>query len=301
MTVKQDQAHLLRQLSNSLAGQKQAPSLERTTRVITIASGKGGVGKSNFALNFALCLKDLGQKVVIIDLDIGMANLDILMGTTPNLHLMDMIAEKKSIWDVLEKGPNQLEYLAGGTGFHTLLQISDEERSYFFQELEKLHGYADIILIDTGAGLTKESQQCHLSADEVILLTTPEPTSMADAYSIVKILTKHKPEISFQLLINRVTQPKEGLEVASKFKLAVQSFLNKDLKIFGAIPEDEAVKQSVLKQVPFYLAFPRSPVTFMMKKLAERFVNGTEALTAAKKESSGIKGFIRNLTKLIHS
>jgi flagellar biosynthesis protein FlhG len=301
MTVKQDQAHLLRQLSNSLAGQEPTASQERTTRVITIASGKGGVGKSNFALNFALCLQDLGKKVVIIDLDIGMANLDILMGTTPKQHLMDMIAEQKSIWDVLEKGPNQLEYLAGGTGFNTLFQLNDEERSYFFHELEKLQGYADIILIDTGAGLTKESQQCHLSADEVILLTTPEPTSMADAYSIVKILTKHKPTVSFQLLINRVTQPKEGLEVASKFKLAVQSFLNKELKIFGAIPEDEAVKQSVLKQVPFYLAHPRSNVTRMLKKLAERFVSGTEALPAAAKESGGIKGFIRNLTKLIHS
>jgi flagellar biosynthesis protein FlhG len=297
MTVKQDQAHLLRQLSNSLAG-KQTVSKERTTRVVTIASGKGGVGKSNFALNFALSLKELGQKVVIIDLDIGMANLDILMGTTPKFHLMDMISHQKSIWDVLEKGPNQLEYLAGGTGFNNLLQLSDAERQYFFQELEKLHGYADTILIDTGAGLTKESQQCHLSADEVILLTTPEPTSMADAYSIVKILNGHKPSVSFQLLINRVTHPKEGMEVASKFKMAVQSFLNKDLKIFGAMPEDEMIKKSVLKQVPFYIGYPRSAASVMLKKLAERFVSGAPTTTS---ESGGIKGFIKNLTRLIHS
>lgn len=298
MTVKQDQAHLLRQLSNSFSGLKQTARQERTTRVITIASGKGGVGKSNFALNFAFSLKELGQKVVIIDLDIGMANLNILMGTTPKFHLMDMIEHRKSIWDVLEKGPNKLEYLAGGTGFNTLLQLNDDERQYFFQELEKLQGYADLILIDTGAGLTKESQQCHLSADEVILLTTPEPTSMADAYSIVKILNKHNPSLSFQLLINRVTNPKEGMEVASKFKMAVQSFLNKDLKVFGAIPEDEAVRQSVLKQVPFYLAYPRSPVSMMLKKLAERFVSGA---STPSPESGGIKGFIRNLSRLLHS
>jgi flagellar biosynthesis protein FlhG len=296
MTVKQDQAHLLRQLSNSLAGQKETASQERTTRVVTIASGKGGVGKSNFALNFGLCLMELGQKVVVIDLDIGMANLDILMGATPKYHLMDMIGQQKSIWDVLEKGPNGIEYLAGGTGFTNLLQLSDDERQYFFQELEKLQGYADLILIDTGAGLTKESQQCHLSADEVILLTTPEPTSMADAYSIVKILNGHKPTVSFQLLINRVTHPKEGMEVASKFKMAVQSFLNKELKIFGAMPEDEAVKRSVLKQVPFYLAYPRTEASTMLKKLAERFVTGV-ATTAP--ESGGIKGFIRNLSRLI--
>jgi flagellar biosynthesis protein FlhG len=300
MTVKQDQAHLLRQLSNSIAGKKETASQERTTRVVTIASGKGGVGKSNFALNFALSLKELGQKVVVIDLDIGMANLDILMGTTSKFHLMDMIRERKSIWDVLAKGPNKLEYLAGGTGFNSLLQLNDDERDYFFQELEKLHGYADLILIDTGAGLTKESQQCHLSADEVILLTTPEPTSISDAYSIVKILHGYKPTLTFQLLINRVANPKEGMEVASKFKMAVQSFLNKELKVFGAIPEDEAVKQSVLKQVPFCLAYPRAPVSLMLKKLAERFVTGTAALPMSTKETGGIKGFIRNLSKLIH-
>jgi flagellar biosynthesis protein FlhG len=301
MTVKQDQAQLLRQLSNSLTKETSDTSQavhERTTRVITIASGKGGVGKSNFALNFALCLTELGQKVIVIDLDIGMANIDILMGTTPKWHLMDMIEQKKRIWDVLEKGPNQLEYLAGGTGFNQLLQLGDEERQYFFEELEKLHGYADLILIDTGAGLTAESQQCHLAADEVILLTTPEPTSMADAYSIVKILHRHKPELSFQLLINRVNNPKEGLEVASKFKMAVQSFLNKDLKIFGAMPEDEAVRRAVLKQVPFYLAFPRSQATIMMKKLAERFLSGPDT---TGNESGGLKGFIRNLSRFIHS
>jgi flagellar biosynthesis protein FlhG len=301
MTVKQDQAHLLRQLSNSVSKTKQnhKETPERITRVITIASGKGGVGKSNFALNFALCLKELGQKVVIIDLDIGMANLDILMGTTPKLHLMDLISQQKSIWDVLEKGPSGLEYLAGGTGFNNLLQLTDEERQYFFMELEKLQGYADIVLIDTGAGLTKESKQCHLSADEVILLTTPEPTSMADAYSIVKILNSQKPTVSFQLLINRVSSPKEGLEVASKFKMAVQSFLDKEMKIFGALPEDEIVRRAVLKQVPFYQVNPRSQASLMLKKLAERFVSGAPAPVSS--ESGGIKGFIRNLSKLIHS
>jgi flagellar biosynthesis protein FlhG len=169
------------------------------------------VGKSNFALNFALSLMELGKKVVLVDLDIGMANLDILMGMTPTYHLMDMIEQRKSIWDVLEEGPNGLEYLAGGTGFTHLHQFDVDERSYFFDELEKLHGYADIILIDTGAGLNLEAQACHLSADEIILLTTPEPTAIADAYSVLKILHSQQPSLSFQLVINRVSNPKGGL------------------------------------------------------------------------------------------
>ncbi|SDM91687.1 MinD/ParA family protein [Bacillus sp. OK048] len=289
--MKQDQAHQLRQLSNSLVSQG------RTSRVVTIASGKGGVGKSNFTLSFALSLMELGKKVVVIDLDIGMANLDILMGTTPKYHLWDMIRERKSIWSVLEKGPNGLEYIAGGSGFQQLFHLQDEERQYFFEELEKLHGYADIILIDTGAGLTVESQQCHLSADDIILLTTPEPTSIADAYSVVKILHSQNPELSFQLVVNRVSRQKEGIEVASKFKLAVQSFLKKEIKIFGAIPDDAAVTQAVLKQVPFYIAFPRAQATTMLRNLAERFVTGT----AVSQEHKGIKGFIRNFSRLLRS
>lgn len=289
--MNQDQAHQLRQLSNSLV------SHERVSRVVTIASGKGGVGKSNFTISFALSLMELGKKVVVIDLDIGMANLDILMGTTPKHHLWDMIRERKSIWSVLEKGPNGLEYIAGGSGFQQLFHLQDEERKYFFQELEKLHGYADIILIDTGAGLTVESQQCHLSADEIILLTTPEPTAIADAYSVIKILHSQNPALSFQLVVNRVSRQKEGIEVASKFKLAVQSFLNKEIKIFGAIPDDAAVMQAVLKQVPFYIAFPRSTASLTLRNLAERFVAGTAVL----QENKGIKGFIRNFSRLLRS
>jgi flagellar biosynthesis protein FlhG len=289
--MKQDQAHQLRQLSNSLV------SHERISRVVTIASGKGGVGKSNFTLSFAISLIELGKKVVVIDLDIGMANLDILMGTTPKHHLWDMIRERKSIWSVLEKGPGGLEYIAGGSGFQQLLHLQDEQRQYFFQELGKLHGYADIILIDTGAGLTVESQQCHLSADEVILLTTPEPTAIADAYSVIKILHSQNPLLSFQLVVNRVSRQKEGIEVASKVKLAVQSFLNKEIKIFGAIPDDASVMQAVLKQVPFYIAFPRSTASLTLRNLAERFVSGT----VVSQEQKGIKGFIRNFSRLLRS
>ncbi|WP_342429549.1 MinD/ParA family protein [Neobacillus sp. FSL H8-0543] len=287
--MNHDQAHQLRQLSNSLVYQ------ERTSRVVTIASGKGGVGKSNFTLSFALSLMELGKKVVVIDLDIGMANLDILMGASPKHHLWDMIRERKSIWSILEKGPNGLEYIAGGSGFQQLLHLKEEERQYFFKEVEKLHGYADIILIDTGAGLTVESQQCHLSADEIILLTTPEPTAIADAYSVVKILDSQNPALSFQLVVNRVSRQKEGIEVAGKFKFAVQSFLNKEIKIFGAIPDDPAVMQAVLKQVPFYLAFPRSTASVTLRSLAERFVTGTEGA----QETKGIKGFIRTISRLL--
>lgn len=284
----QDQAQRLRELSKFLSSPQQS------SRVLTIASGKGGVGKSNFTLNFALCLIELGKKVVVIDLDIGMANLDVLMGLSPKYHLIDMIQQRKSIWDVLEKGPKGLEYVAGGSGFDEISQLSESEMDYFLHQLEQLHGYADIILIDTGAGLTAESQQCHLAADEIILLTTPEPTAITDAYAIVKILHGKNPLLSFQLVVNRVSHPQEGIEVASKLKMAAQQFLNKEIKVFGAISDDTIVMQSVLKQVPFYLAYPHSLASTSIKRLAERFVSGDSSI---QDEGSGMKGFVRKLSQ----
>jgi flagellar biosynthesis protein FlhG len=287
--MQRDQAYSLREQWNS------RPKAERTTKVLTIASGKGGVGKSNFALNFGLSLAELGKKIVLIDLDIGMANIDILMGMIPKYHLLDMIEQRMTIWDVLEKGPNQLELLAGGSGLIHLLQLEEEERAYFFQELEKLHGYADFIIIDTGAGVTAESLRCHLSADEIILLMTPEPTAIADAYSVVKILNSRQPTLSFQLVVNRVKHQQEGLEAASKFKTAVQSFLQKEIKVFGAIPEDANVIKSVSKQVPVFLAAPRSTSAVTIKRLAERFLTGSGDVS----ERGGMKGFIRKLARMI--
>jgi flagellar biosynthesis protein FlhG len=287
--MPQDQAYHLRELSKSLA------SPARSSRVFTVASGKGGVGKSNFALNLALCLTELGKKVIVIDLDIGMANLDILMGVKPEYHLTDMVRQKKSIWDVIENGVHGVEYVAGGSGFHNLIQFTEEERSYLFAELEKLHGYADMIIIDTGAGLNVEAQQCHLAADEIFLLTTPEPTAMADAYSVAKILYGKNPSLSFQLVINRTTHLKDGVEVAGKFKMVFQRFLNQELKVFGALPDDPLVGKAVLKQEPFYTAYPHSQASISMKKLAQRLLYGT----SVAEPKNGVKEFIQKLSLLL--
>ncbi|MGJ7921937.1 MinD/ParA family protein [Neobacillus sp. LXY-4] len=289
--MKQDQAQRLRELYQ----QFNSPQQERATKVVSITSGKGGVGKSNFALSFALSLIESGQKVVLIDLDIGMANLDILIGLTPKYHLVDMVKKRLSIWDVIEKGPNGLELLSGGSGFEEMLNLSDQETNYLFEELEKLHGYADIVLFDTGAGLSKESQRCHIAADEIILLTTPEPTAITDAYSVIKILHNQDPTIHFRLVVNRVANVKEGMAVANRVKVVAERFLQKNIEVLGFLPNDSHVSQSVLEQSPFYLKYPKSHAAKWMKDLVNVYLHHYQNHSRNK----GIKGFVDKLSRVL--
>lgn len=291
MKMMLDQAQRLRELYERFNNTE----VEKTTKVVSITSGKGGVGKSNFALNFALSLIDSGKKVVLIDLDIGMANLEILMGMNPRYHLVDMVKDRKSIWDVMEKGPNGIELISGGSGFDEILELSHQDANYLFNELGKLQGYADIILFDTGAGLSKESQRCHLSADEIILLTTPEPTAITDAYSVIKILHHQEPNINVRLVVNRVENSKEGLAIAKRVRTVAKRFLEKDIEVLGFIPNDHLVFQSVLDQTPFYLNYPKSQAAKWMKDIVSLYLHGD----THSSNTSGIKGFIQKISHFV--
>ncbi|WP_307852045.1 MinD/ParA family protein [Neobacillus rhizophilus] len=272
------------------------PQHEKATKVISVTSGKGGVGKSNFALNFALSLSESGQKVVLIDFDIGMANLEILLGMTPRHHLIDLVKEKKGIWEILEKGPNGLELISGGSGFERILDLNDDDANYLFAELGKLQGYADIILFDTGAGLSKESQRIHLAADEIILVTTPEPTAITDAYSVIKILHHQDASLNVRLVVNRVANSKEGIAIAGRVRTVTKRFLNKEIEILGLMPNDSLVFQSVLEQTPFYLNYPKSQAAKWMKDMVNIYLHGDGGYRQA---STGIKGFIQKMSQFV--
>ncbi|WP_066259114.1 MinD/ParA family protein [Neobacillus drentensis] len=289
--MKQDQAHKLRELHQRINNMKQG----KATKVVSITSGKGGVGKSNFAINFALALVEAGQKVVLIDLDIGMANLEILLGMNVKDHLIDMVKHKKNIWDVLEKGPNGLELISGGSGFEEILDLSEHDTNYLFTELGRLEGYADIILFDTGAGLSKESQRCHLAADEIILVTTPEPTAITDAYSVVKILNHQDSNLQVRLVVNRVQNSKEGISIANRVRMVTKQFLAKEIDVLGFLPNDSIVFQSVLEQSPFYLKYPKSQPAKWMKDMVNIYLN----VNNNRSNIAGIKGFVHRLSQFV--
>jgi flagellar biosynthesis protein FlhG len=287
-----DQAQGLRNLV-----QIQSEHGTRSTRVITVTSGKGGVGKSNFTLNFALTLQSRGYKVLVFDADIGLANIDVLMGVSSKYSLYHLLKKQKTIWEIIQKGYNDLEFIAGGSGFNDLLQLTEDELDYFAQQVNQLNGYVDFIIFDTGAGLSKETLKFILAAEETIVVTTPEPTSITDAYAIIKMVNSMGHKVPFTLVINRVSDLKEGKQTADKISLVAKQFLQIVIPTLGYVDDDSNVSKAVKKQIPFTIAFPNSSASKDIYTLVDRFIAGhTEGDIAP----SGIKGFLNKMIKLLN-
>jgi flagellar biosynthesis protein FlhG len=265
-----DQAEKLRERihqTNSTTEEK------KSTRIITVTSGKGGVGKSNFSLNFALSLIQQNKKVMIFDVDLGLANIDVLMGVSPKKTMLHMIEKDLSIWDIVEEGPGGLQLVAGGSGFNHLFQMDEQKLSKFFTELGSIQGHVDYIILDTGAGLSNESLRFVLAADDVILVTTPEPTSITDAYAVLKMANSKDLNLDIKLVVNRCSSQNEGRGTANKLQLVSKQFLNKELGCLGFIPDDPNVPKAVKKQTPFLLQYPQSEASIAMQKLSHSYLN----------------------------
>jgi flagellar biosynthesis protein FlhG len=268
----------------------------RETRVIAVTSGKGGVGKSNFTLNFALTLQSRGYKVLVFDADIGLANIDVLMGVSSKYSLYHLLKKEKTIWEIIQKGYNDLEFIAGGSGFNDLLRLSDDELDYFANQVNQLNGYVDFIIFDTGAGLSKETLKFILAAEETIVVTTPEPTSITDAYAIIKMVNSMGHTVPFTLVINRVTDLKEGKHTADKISLVAKQFLHIDIPTLGFVDDDNSVSKAVKKQIPFTIAFPNSAASKSIHSLVDRFIAGQQQ---GESVNTGIKGFLSKMIKLL--
>lgn len=266
--------------------QKKSFQERKQTRIIAITSGKGGVGKSNFALNFALSLVQQNKKVLIFDVDLGFANVDVLLGRSPKETIATMLDKELSVWDIIEEGPNGLLFISGGTGFNDLFHLDEAKMNKFFSELSTIQGHVDYIILDTGAGLSEENLRFILAADDVILVTTPEPTSITDAYSVVKMVHSKDRNVNMKLIINQCTTEKEGKQTADNFKKVTEQFLNKKIDTLGFIPSDTHVTSSVKKQIPFLLAFPNCYASKAVQKVTYEF------LQLSVPYKLGVKGFL---------
>ena len=186
-----DQAERLRQLLKNSKNSTQSNNLKKmtsNTRIIAVTSGKGGVGKTNFTINLAISLSNLGYSVIVIDADIGLANVDVLLGLTPKETLTSVLNQNKRITDIIIDGPNGVKIIAGGSGIYDMLQLDNNSLEYFKNQLLEIENQFDFVLIDTGAGISETVMGFVISANEVILITTPEPTSITDAYALIKAL-----------------------------------------------------------------------------------------------------------------
>lgn len=283
-----DQAEALRQLVKQNTEQLN----QKKTKFISVTSGKGGVGKSNFSLNFSLALQRLGKNVLVIDADIGMANIDVLMGTSSRYNLYHLIKNEKTIWDIINIGPEGLHYIAGGSGLLDLIRLSDEQIKSFGAEILKLQGQYDYIIFDTGAGLSKETAQFITASDEAIVVTTPEPTSITDAYALIKMVNSIDSNVKFKVVVNRSGDRAEGERTANNIASATKRFLDIELPSIGYIYDDLHVSKSVKKQVPLLMLFPDCEAARSIKQIAQMYLE-----LPVESTSSGIKGFLHKFFK----
>ncbi|GEN33609.1 MULTISPECIES: MinD/ParA family protein [Aneurinibacillus] len=286
-----DQAQQLREKLGKLSRQTNGVGQNvYKTKVIAVTSGKGGVGKSNFSLNFALCLQQKGQRVVLFDLDVGFANIDVLMGVSAKKNIIDLIDKRLSIWDIIEKGPNDLEFVAGGSGLSQIFELDEIKLHYFFEQLTQLQGYADTIILDTGAGISKDMLRFLLSADEVMLVTTPEPTSLTDAYALVKMTHTQKEDIKINVVVNRAANEREGRATGKNLLLVARQFLKLEMNMLGFVYDDVHVSKAVKRQCPLCLAYPTSKAANNFKSLVNAYLSNGKM-----EDGGGVKGFLSRL------
>ena len=219
-----DQAETLRNIIK--ANNNHARPL---ARVITVTSGKGGVGKSNTAINLAIQFRKMGQRVIILDADFGLANIEIMFGTVPKHNLCDLIYQGKNIKEVITWGPGEVGFISGGSGIAGLSNLSREYLTYIIQNLAELDAIADVIIIDTGAGISDAVLEFLVASGEILLVTTPEPTSITDSYSLLKALNRHPrfsmEESKIKVIANKVIRPEDGNALFNKLNVVVQRYL----------------------------------------------------------------------------
>lgn len=241
-------------------------------KVYAITSGKGGVGKTSIAVNLSITLSGAGMRVLLIDADVGLANVDVMTGVNAPHTIEEVIRGEASIFDALADGPENITILSAGSGRGRFGEMAEERVSRFRKELLKLENAFDMIFIDTGAGISANVVDFVFMAEEVIVVMTPEPTAFADAYAMVKVVTMEKPQMDVGIILNMVRSEKEGEIVSEKFGEIVHRFLAKEVRYRGCIQKDGAVNESIMRQVPLAIHAPKSIPMKSMRKIARNLL-----------------------------
>ncbi|MCL2016231.1 MAG: MinD/ParA family protein [Defluviitaleaceae bacterium] len=269
-----DQAERLRNLVRKQRTEAIAEAVKANMRVIAVTSGKGGVGKTNFTINLAINLARAKKRVVIIDADFGLANVELLFGVTPKYSFREILKGEKTVVDALTKGPEGTMFLSGGSGLTQLGNVTETQISLLINGFTKLDDFTDILLIDTGAGVSKNVTSFLKAAHEIIVVTTSDPTAIADAYTIIKTLAEGNAEPSpLKIVVNRVENHKEGLEVFNRLSRVCTRFLNVKPFNLGIIPYDKQLTRAVKAQEPVAIAYPDSESSKSIEAISRRLLN----------------------------
>ncbi|MBI1822284.1 MAG: MinD/ParA family protein [Nitrospirae bacterium] len=242
-------------------------------KVIAVTSGKGGVGKTNVVANLAVSLSKLGQSVVVLDADLGLGNLDVLFGKIPDFTLEDVILGNKSLAEVIIDGPSGIRILPTSSGAEDLTFLSDEQKLNLLAEFDRLERKVDVLLIDTGAGISSNVIYFNTIAQEIIVISSPEPTSMTDAYAVMKVLSQRHGEKKFKILVNMARNEKEGKEVFQRLRIVSDKYLNVSLEYIGFISRDDYLPMAVAEQRAVVEKYPSARSSREFNLLAKNILD----------------------------
>ena len=268
-----DQAEQLRRIIKGSA----PPGKRPLARIITVTSGKGGVGKSNTAINLAVQFRRMGQKVIILDADFGLANIEIMFGAVPRFNLCDFIYQGKSIKDIITWGPMEVGFISGGSGITGMSNLDKDNLSAIIGNLAELDEMADTIIVDTGAGIADAVLEFLVASGEILLVTTPEPTSITDSYSLLKALSRHprysSESTQIRVLANKVTGESEAQALYAKLQTVVERYLKVPISYLGMIPQDPLLAKAVMQQMPVSLENPKARSAMAYEAVAAKLMN----------------------------
>jgi flagellar biosynthesis protein FlhG len=264
---------------------------QQGVRVISVTSGKGGVGKTNIAANLAYLLSRLNKKALVLDADAGLANIDVILGINSQYNLYHVLKGEKSLAETIIDGPGGIKILPSSSGIPEMTDLSRGQKLTLIDELNALNEDLDFMIIDTGAGISSNVMYFNMAAKEIIVVTSPEPTALTDAYALIKVLYQRYSKKRFRLLVNMVRNPSEAKEIYERLSHATDHFLNLTIEYLGYILLDEKVKEAVKKQKALAEVYPNSPATRCLAKIADKLC----AETQEDDENGSINFFWENI------
>jgi flagellar biosynthesis protein FlhG len=292
----EDQAEKLREIMRKKNDFQEKPKSIKSpeakrTRIITVTSGKGGVGKTSISVNMALAYARLGKKVVVMDADLGLANVNVMLNTIPKFNLYHVMRKQKSMKEILWETDYGISIVAGASGLSKIANLTEDERQYFINELDSL-SEADIIIIDTSAGVSSNVLDFIAAADDAVIIATPEPTAITDAYGITKIIATEYESLTMglKLVVNRVKSVAEAKKVADRMTHIAGQFLNIRIDYLGFIYDDAMVSQAVLRQKPFMALDAKCKASLCVQHIAERMEKHE-----TRSQNDGFAAMIRRL------
>lgn len=263
-----DQAQKLREIVSKKRG---------LARVIAVTSGKGGVGKTNTSVNLAISLAARGKRVALLDADLGLANVEVLLGLNSIFNLQHVIDGEKRMDQIMVHGPAGLRVVPGTSGLAKLADLSERARANIMTGLKDMQKHADFIIIDTMAGIGRSAVAFVVAADEVLLISTPEPSSIVDAYAMLKTVYQYREDSTVRLIANMVTNQKQASAVYSKLSNVSQQYLGRRISYLGFVTRDPHVSQAVMQSTPFCTRYPNAPASKCVQDIAMRLMNDRPA------------------------